>query len=109
MTKIQAKVVHYSKHDPEKHPGGVETFARNLRLVFEDVEFMFDGSLDVDRVRDEQIMVVCDNHWVTDWPLDIPVIGFQHGVAAVRYRQTGSRRDHDMAIRQARQQRADCP
>ena len=72
MTKIPAKIVHYSQHDPDKRRGGVERFARNLRLIFEDVEFMFAGAIDVDRIRSEKAMVICDNHWVADWPPDMP-------------------------------------
>ncbi len=101
MAKVSAKVVHYSKNDPETHRGGVEAFARNLRLIFDHVEFMYEGSMDPDRVRAENLMVVCDNHWVTDWPTDIPVVGFQHGVAAVKYEQTGNWSDRKLAKRQA--------
>jgi hypothetical protein len=102
MTKVQASVVHYAKHDPDRHHGGVEAFARNLRLIFEHVEFMFEGSIDVTRVRDERLMVVCDNQWVADWPADIPVVGVQHGVAAIKYGQTRSRNDRELATLQAK-------
>lgn len=100
--KIPTKILHYAKHHPDAALGGVETFARNLRLIFEDVEFVSEGSLDVGRLRDAQTMVICDNHWVTDLPPDMPVIGFQHGVAAEKFKHTRSRRDRDLAIRQAR-------
>lgn len=80
--KIPTTVVHYALFDPRTHTGGVETFAKNLRLVFENVEFMTRDTLDVARVRRERLPVICDNHWVTDWPTDVPVIGFQHGMAA---------------------------
>lgn len=101
MPKVAARVVHYSKNDPETHRGGVEAFARNLRLIFEHVEFMYEGSMDPQRVRDEHLIVVCDNQWVTDWPDDIRVVGFQHGVAAVKYSQTGNWSDRKLAKRQA--------
>jgi glycosyltransferase involved in cell wall biosynthesis len=102
MAKVPVAVVHYGKNDPETHRGGVEAFARNLRLVFEDVAFMHPETLHVARVRDEGRMVICDNQWVVDWPDDVPVVGFQHGVAAVKARATGNRVDRKLAKAQAR-------
>jgi glycosyltransferase involved in cell wall biosynthesis len=102
MSKVAARVVHYGANDPETYRGGVESFARNLRLIFDEVSFMFPGKLDVDRVRREKLLVVCDNHWVTDWPDDIPVVGFQHGVAAVKASITGNRTGRKMAKRQGK-------
>ncbi len=102
MGKVPIAVVHYGKNDPETHRGGVEAFARNLRLVFEDVTFMHPGTLDVERVRAEKRMVICDNQWVVDWPEDIRVVGFQHGVAAVKAKATGNRSDKQLAKAQAR-------
>jgi hypothetical protein len=102
MGKVPIAVVHYGKNDPETHRGGVEAFARNLGLVFEDVAFMHPGTLDVERVRAEGRMVVCDNQWVVDWPDDLPVVGFQHGVAAVKAKATGNRSDRKLAKDQAR-------
>ncbi len=102
MSKVAARVVHYGANDPETFRGGVESFARNLRLIFDEVSFMYDGHLDVDKVRREKLMVVCDNHWVTDWPDDIPVIGFQHGGAAVKVRHTKNWPGKRMAKRQAK-------
>ena len=102
MSKVAARVVHYGANNPETYRGGVESFARNLRLIFDEVSFMYDGHLDIDKVRREKLLVVCDNHWVTDWPEDIPVIGFQHGVAAVKASITGNRTGRKMAKRQAK-------
>ncbi len=102
MSKVAARVVHYGANDPQTHRGGVEAFARNLRLVFDEVSFMFPGNLDIDKVRREELMVVCDNHWVTDWPTELPVVGFQHGVAAVKASITGNRTGRAMARRQAK-------
>ena len=81
MDKLRFTVVHYGDKDPRSTTGGVETFARNLALSFEHVEFMTPRNRDFDRVRRERIPVICDNQRVRDWPRDIPVIGFQHGFA----------------------------
>lgn len=102
MGKIPVAVVHYGKNDPLTHRGGVEAFARNLRLVFEDVTFMHPDTLDVARVRSEGRMPICDNQWVVDWPDDYPVVGFQHGVGAVKAKATGNRSDRKLAKMQAR-------
>ena len=80
QARIPRTVVHYSKNDPRQYRGGVESFARNLSLVFENVEFMTPKTRDVARVRRERLPVVCDNHMVLHWPSDLNVIGFQHGV-----------------------------
>ena len=58
-----------------------ETFAQRLSLVFREVLFMTPGTRDEALVRARRLPVVCDNHFVLDWPEDVPVIGFQHGVA----------------------------
>jgi glycosyltransferase involved in cell wall biosynthesis len=79
---IPRTVVHYSKNDPRTYRGGVESFARNLGLVFERVEFMTPGNIDLARVKRERLPVICDNHMVLHWPRDMTVIGFQHGVVA---------------------------
>lgn len=102
MGKLPLKIVHYGKNDPDTYRGGVESFARNLRLIFEDVVFMHAGALDVDRVRSERRMVICDNQWVIDWPEDIPVVGFQHGVAAIKAKATGNESDRQLALAQSR-------
>ncbi len=88
MEKLPYHIVHYSRYDPETTTGGVETFARNLRLVFDEVTFMTPERRDFGWVQREKIPVVCDNQRVLDWPEDIPVIGFQHGVGAVKFSAT---------------------
>ena len=90
MAKLPYHIVHYSQSDPENTSGGVETFARNLRLVFDEVTFMTPRTLDIARVRAENLHVICDNQRVVDWPVDLPVIGFQHGVGAVKFSVTRS-------------------
>lgn len=102
MDRLPLTIVHYGANDAETHRGGVESFARNLRLVFERVLLWHPAVLDVERVRRERMMVVCDNHWVLDWPEDIPVVGFQHGVAAVKRTHTHTWKDWRLARRQAR-------
>lgn len=90
MDKLPFHVIHYSEEDPATTTGGVQTFARTLRLIFEDVTFMTPALQDVDRVRREGLPVICDNQYVLDWPEDLPVIGFQHGVGAVKFKATWS-------------------
>jgi glycosyltransferase involved in cell wall biosynthesis len=51
-------------------------------------------------VRRDRLPVVCDNHWVRDWPSDVPVIGFQHGFAASKFLTTRSRGDLRLALAQ---------
>jgi hypothetical protein len=82
QARIPRTVVHYSKNDPRSYRGGVESFARNLGLIFEQVEFMTPETRDVERVRRERLPVICDNQMVLHWPRDMTVIGFQHGVVA---------------------------
>lgn len=100
--RIPRTVVHYSKHDPLHHVGGVETFGRNLRLVFEEVEYMTPQNRDFGRVERERLPIVCDNHWVRDVPKGVPAIAFQHGVAAVKKRVTKRLDDYRVAWRQRR-------
>jgi glycosyltransferase involved in cell wall biosynthesis len=90
MDKQRFTVVHYGGNDPRSTTGGVETFARDLVLSFQRVEFMTPRDRDFDRVRRERIPVICDNQRVRDWPKDIPVIGFQHGFATEKARVTKS-------------------
>jgi hypothetical protein len=101
MHKIPITVVHYGKNDPTTVAGGVETFARNLALYFDSVEFMTPRNHDVGYVKGQRIPVICDNQYVTDWPEEIPVIGFQHGVAAVKWKITRSIGHWRMARAQA--------
>ncbi len=90
MERLPYHIVHYSEEDPLTTTGGVQTFARSLELIFEAVAYMTPDSQDVERVRAERLPVICDNHYVLDWPEAIPVIGFQHGVGAVKHGVTHS-------------------
>ena len=90
MSKLPFHVVHYSDKDPREHVGGVETFARGLLDLFGDVTFMTPDNLDVDLVVESRLPVICDYQRVIDWPDEVPVIGFQHGVGAVKFRVTKS-------------------
>jgi len=101
LQKLPVSVIHYGRFDPRKKVGGVETFARNLDLVFRSIDYMTPDSLDIERVQREQLMVICDNQYVTDWPDMIPVVGYQHGVAAVKSQITRKRSDRIRARRQA--------
>lgn len=100
--RIPLTVVHYGRTDPRVTTGGVETFARNLGLAFREVLFMTPSSRDVELVRRRRIPVICDNHTVLDWPDDVPLIGFQHGVAARKVLVTRSRGDLELAWLQRR-------
>jgi glycosyltransferase involved in cell wall biosynthesis len=101
-TRLPQTIVHYSSFDPRTTRGGVETFGRNLQQVFERVLYMTPTSRDIDLVVREHLPVVCDNHMVLDWPDSVPVIGFQHGVAAKKLLVTKSRHDALTAWRQWR-------
>lgn len=101
-TRIPRRVVHYSRLDPETTQGGVESFARNLKLSFEHVDFMTPETRDEARVRRERLPVICDNHMVLDWPTDIPLLGFRHGMAWRKVQVTRSRHDLGLAARQLR-------
>lgn len=100
--RVPRTIVHYSRFDPALRTGGVETFAKNLALAFERVLYMTPDARDEALVRRERLLVVCDNHWVRDWPSDIPVIGFQHGFAATKFLMTRLRGDLRMAVAQRR-------
>lgn len=101
-SRLPHHVIHYARNDPRTHVGGVETFARSLALVFEQVDYMTPETLDLARVRREHVPVICDNHFVLDFPEDIPVIGFQHGVARVKWRETHNWGDLGLLRKQAR-------
>lgn len=105
--RLPLHVVHYSDKDPREHVGGVETFARTLREIFEQVTFMTPGSSDVAFVAEKRIPVICDNHRVMDWPEAVPVIGFQHGVAAVKF--TVTRSYHHWKVARAQKKAAGRP
>jgi glycosyltransferase involved in cell wall biosynthesis len=99
--KIATSVVHHGRKDPRTEKGGVETFARNLQLVFDEVIFTTPGSADIAAAIRAGLPVICDNCMVLDWPDAYPVIGFQHGVAADKAKLTGSRTDKKLAKLQA--------
>ncbi|MEO1159477.1 MAG: glycosyltransferase [Pseudomonadota bacterium] len=107
IRKIPGTLIHYGRFNPEHRTGGVEAFAKSLKLAFEDVQF-FDshsygpGSQAMQRVVADGLPVVCDNHLVLDWPDGYPVIGFQHGVAAEKKFITRKWMDWSLARRQAR-------
>ncbi|HIA03841.1 MAG TPA: hypothetical protein EYN06_06345 [Myxococcales bacterium] len=100
MKKIPVRIAHYGRFDPRVSTGGVETFARNLGIVFEEVDFITPETLDVTKERDAGTVIICDNQMTIDWPEDFPVIGFQHGVAAVKKTVTKSRIDKKLAKQQ---------
>ncbi len=102
VARLPFRVVHYGKNDPETHVGGVETFARNLRLIFDEVSFMWPKRRDFEWVRRERVPVICDNHWVLDLPKGLPAIAFQHGVADVKRHATGRWADWRVAMRQGK-------
>lgn len=102
MPTLPLAVAHYGRHDPQTHVGGVETFARNLRLIFDEVALLHPKSPDLRAWARRGVPIICDNQTVTDWPPDVPVIGFQHGVAAVKAEHTRSRTDRRLARGQAK-------
>lgn len=102
MSALPIAVAHYGRHDPATHVGGVETFARNLRLVFEDVTLLHPRSPELRAWAGRGLPIVCDNQTVLDWPAAVPVIGFQHGVAAIKAGHTKSLTDRRLARRQAK-------
>ena len=100
--RIHRTVAHLAKNHPDMDVGGVSAFARNLELVFDEVLMLTPDRLDWTRIRKERIPIICDNQWVCCVPEDIPAIGFQHGVAAVKYRSTRSLSDLRLSLRQKR-------
>ena len=104
LKKIPIKVAHYGRFDPRVRTGGVETFARNLQIVFEEVEFLTPEAQNLDAIIASKTPVICENQMVSDWPEDFPVIGFQHGVAAVKSSRTKSWTDRKLAKAQASRQ-----
>lgn len=101
-TLLPIAIAHYGRNDPDARVGGVETFARNLRLVFEDVALLHPRSPELRAWARRGLPIVCDNQLVLDWPAEVPVIGFQHGVAAVKVTHTHSLTDWRLARRQAK-------
>ncbi len=102
MPKLPLAVAHYGRHDPTTHVGGVETFARNLGLIFERVALLHPGSAELKRWEGSGLPIICDNQTVLDWRPSVPVIGFQHGVAAVKATHTRSFTDRRLARGQAK-------
>ena len=100
--RIARTIVHYGLNDPTTTTGGVETFARNLAMRFEEVLFMTPRTIDVDLVKSRRLAVICDNHHVLDWPAEVPLIGFQHGVAFRKMLAIPSIETTKMALRQCR-------
>jgi len=93
MSKIPQTVVHYAQFDPFERPGGVSRFARNLTLIFDSVIFMHRKTLDVGYVEKHHFPVICDFHTALDWPERIPVVGFLHGIASVKWTVTHALHD----------------
>ena len=71
MKKIPIKVAHYGRFDPRVRTGGVETFARNLQIVFEEVEFLTPEAQNPDAIIASKPPVVWDTQMVSDWSLFI--------------------------------------
>jgi hypothetical protein len=99
---IERSVVHYALNDPRTARGGVESFAQNLGSVFREVLCMTPKTQDLALVRERRLPVICDNQWVLDWPTDVPVIGFQHGVMLKKYFALRQRELVELVRRQAR-------
>jgi hypothetical protein len=83
-------VIHYSRDDPRTTVGGVQRFARNLERIFAEVRYLTPDSPGREQAARSGIPIICDNQLVRDWPEEVPVIGFQHGVAAVKFQATRS-------------------
>jgi glycosyltransferase involved in cell wall biosynthesis len=98
--KIPLTVVHHGRFNPETHVGGVETFARTLRQIFERVLFSTSDRPLCALARAERLPVICDNQSVRDWPRDVRLIGFRHGVAAEKVKSTRSFTDLRLAAGQ---------
>lgn len=102
LARIPLTICHHGRHDPRVKVGGVETFARNLGLIFEEVIFSTTQKPLLREVLERRVPVVCDNQTVLDWPATFPLIGFQHGVAAEKVLTTRSWTDLRLAFNQAR-------
>ena len=102
MPKIPLTVIHYHKHDPLKTKGGVQTFALNLKLIFKEVQFMTPKDCDFKYAMKHHIPVISENQGVVDWPKKYAVVGFQHGVGAVKFNVTQSKVHRRMASAQKR-------
>jgi hypothetical protein len=100
--RIPVRVVHHSRQDPNGKPGGVEAFACRLREIFEQVEMTWTGHPDIRALARDRAIVICDNDTALDWPRDMPIIAFQHGVAWQKVRVTSTVTDARLALRQWR-------
>jgi glycosyltransferase involved in cell wall biosynthesis len=87
---LPVAVVHYAGEDPRTSIGGVQRFGRNLERIFAEVRYLTPRSRNRLGVLRDRLPIICDNHYVLDWPAKHPVIGFQHGVAEVKYQATRS-------------------
>ena len=102
---LQIAVIHHGRHDPRTRIGGVETFARTLERIFVDVRYTTPHMRRVPGAPGEpgpRVPIICDNQHVLDWPSNVPVIGFQHGVASIKMRATRSPGRWLLARRQQR-------
>lgn len=102
MSVIPLTVIHYTNRNPEGTIGGVQAFSRNLKLIFENVSVMTPRNRDIEYSVKHRIPVICDNQFVVDWPERYTVIGFQHGVGAVKFKVTRSRTHRRLARAQKR-------
>jgi hypothetical protein len=87
---LPVSVIHYSREDPRTSVGGVQRFARNLEQIFAEVRFLTPHAQGRQDALRSGAPIICDNQLVVDWPGSVPVIGFQHGVAAVKFQATRS-------------------
>ncbi|HEV8598684.1 MAG TPA: hypothetical protein VGQ69_04950 [Gemmatimonadales bacterium] len=87
---LPLSVIHYSREDPRGSIGGVQSFARNLKRLFAEVRYLTPRSPNLRAALQSRVPIICDNQLVLDWPPEHPVIGFQHGVAAVKFQATRS-------------------
>ena len=100
--RIATAVVVHGQNDPRVTVGGVETFARTLESIFEDVHYSTRRDRWQASSGGPRLPIICDNQYVVDWPDSEHVIGFQHGVAAVKFRATRRIGRWLLARRQAR-------
>lgn len=91
----------YGRFDPSSRIGGVETFARSMCSIFEDVEFGWPGCGQIDSWIEDRRVVICDNQTALDFPEEYPIIAFQHGVAVQKYVFSNSDVDLQLAAGQA--------
>ncbi|MBK8237452.1 MAG: glycosyltransferase [Deltaproteobacteria bacterium] len=98
--KLPLRVVHYGRRDPSRGAGGVEAFARRLALVFDEVEFAWPGHPQLGALARDRAIIICDNDTALDWPRELPLVAFQHGVAWQKAWLTHTLTDARMAARQ---------